>query len=617
MSRTSTEPSPALIELLSPARNLECGIAAIDHGADAVYIGAPHFGARAAAGNSVADIKRLCDYAHPYGAKVYVTVNTILYDDELAEAEALIWQLYEAGVDALIVQDMAVQKMHLPPIPLHASTQMDNRTAEKVGWVASLGYEQVVLARELSLDEMAEIHRQVPSVRLEAFVHGALCVSMSGQCYASQYCFGRSANRGECAQFCRLPFSLVDADGEVLVRDKYLLSLRDMNRSQSLEEMMDAGVRSFKIEGRLKEVTYVKNVTAYYRQCIDRILQRRTDYVRSSMGVSTYTFNPEPSRSFSRGFTDYFLRGRTHDIASMDTPKSRGPKVGTVKEVLRDSLIVSGTASFANGDGLCYFSSDGSLQGFRINRAEGNRLFPAQMPHIERGTTLWRSCDYRWEQLLSRPSASRRIPICWQVDETADGFSLTATLPDGHSFTETFPYAHQLARTSQETAVTETLSRLGDTIYEAQRVDIRFTQPWFIPRSLLAEWRRQTLAKIRVTPMSFSSPLTPVTYREAMRGQSLTYLANVSNQKARAFYGEQGAEVAEMAMEIAPDSGSNREGRVLMFCRYCLRYELNLCPRQAPQSRNVRNPLYLVSQSGKRFQLEFDCKCCQMLIRHV
>ena len=351
------------IELLSPARNLECGIAAVDHGADAVYIGAARFGSRASAGNSVQDIARLCAYAHPFGVKVYVTVNTILYDEELQDTQELIWELYRAGADALIVQDMSLLRMDLPPIPLHASTQMDNRTPDKVRALRDLGYEQVVLARELSLSEIRAIHEAVPDVFLEAFVHGALCVSYSGRCYASEFCFGRSANRGECAQFCRLPFTLEDSNGEPVVEDKYLLSLRDMNRSRYLEEMMDAGVRSLKIEGRLKSVSYVKNITAYYRQRIDAILHRRPEYMRSSAGKEEFFFTPDPERSFSRGFTDYFLHGRTDDLASPDTPKSRGQLAGRVKEVRCGCVIVAGTTPFCNGDGLCFLDGQGKLQG--------------------------------------------------------------------------------------------------------------------------------------------------------------------------------------------------------------------------------------------------------------
>ena len=385
------------IELLSPAKNLECGIAAIDHGADAVYIGAKRFGARAAAGNTTEDIQALCCYAHRYGAKVYVAVNTLLREEEKEPARQLIWDLYHAGADAIIIQDTTFLQMDLPPIPLHASTQMDNRTAEKVSWLKEQGVKQIVLARELSLEEIRTIHQAVPSVSLEAFVHGALCVSYSGRCYASEYCFGRSANRGECAQFCRLPFSLQDAEGNTLIKDKYLLSLRDMNRIHRLEEMMDAGIRSFKIEGRLKDIAYVKNATAAYRQAIDTILKRRTEFSRSSYGTSTYTFTPDLSRSFLRGSTDYFLDNRTNDLAEPNTPKSKGREVGFVKEVRRGCIVVSSTEAFSNGDGLCFFDKEGRLQGFRVNRAEGNHLYPATMPGIKKGDRLWRSFDKRWE----------------------------------------------------------------------------------------------------------------------------------------------------------------------------------------------------------------------------
>ncbi len=616
MSRTS-------IELLAPARNLECGRAAIDHGADAVYIGAPRFGARAAAGNSVDDIASLCNYAHPYGVRIYATLNTILYDQELEEAEALVWALYRAGVDALIVQDMALHEMHLPPIPLHASTQMDNRTPKQVEWLATLGYEQVVLARELSLPELRRIHEAVPEVRLEAFVHGALCVSLSGRCYASQSCFGRSANRGECAQFCRLPFTLEDAEGRELVRNKHLLSLRDMNRSRNLEEMMDAGVSSFKIEGRLKDVSYVKNITAYYRLLLDNILKRRPEYVRASMGIHRFSFTPDPQRSFSRGFTDYFLHGRKSDMASMDTPKSCGPEVGTVKEVRRDMIVVSGTASFANGDGLCFMDREGQLQGFRINRAEGNHLFPAQMPHLERGTILRRSYDQQWEACMARPTAERKIPIHWILDETENGFALTATPPDGEAITLDFPLSHQEARTGQSAPITETLGRLGDTPYESAGVDIRFTSPWFIPRSTLAEWRRQVVEKIttRSSGQNYSKQRAKLQQAESKTTRSSAH--NVSNRLARLFYEKNGIAVEEAALEVLPPGEAERTGAVLMRCRYCIRYELGLCRRQQPEGTNSSPtshnapPLYLVSQDRRRFRLDFDCAHCQMLVRHA
>ena len=362
------------IELLAPAKNLECGIEAINHGADAVYIGAPRFGARAAAGNSLEDIAELVRYAHLYRARIYVTVNTILKDEELEDTEAMIWNLYRIGVDALIVQDMGITRLNLPPIPLHASTQMDNRTVEKVRFLAEAGFRQVVLARELTLEEIRNIHRACPDTLLEVFVHGALCVSYSGQCYVSQACYGRSANRGECAQFCRLAFDLKDADGKVIAHDKHLLSLKDMNQSENLEALLDAGASSLKIEGRLKDVSYVKNVTAYYRQRLDAIFKRRKEYVRASSGSVRTVFRPQLDKSFSRGFTDYFLHGRNPGIFNLDTPKSLGEEVGTVKEVRGTFLTVAGVKPFANGDGLCYLDEQGKLQGFRVNRVEGNKL---------------------------------------------------------------------------------------------------------------------------------------------------------------------------------------------------------------------------------------------------
>ena len=375
------------IELLAPAKDYETGITAINHGADAVYIGASQFGARQAAGNSVEDIARLVEYAHIFGVKVYVTLNTIIYNEEVAAVEQLVKELYDAGVDALIVQDMGLAGMNIPPIPLHASTQMDNRTAEKVKFLSAIGFPRVVLARELSLEQIREIHTAVPDTELEVFVHGALCVSYSGQCYASQHCFGRSANRGACAQFCRLAFNLVDSDGEMIGKERHFLSLKDMNRSAALEEMLDAGVTSLKIEGRLKDASYVKNITAYYRAKLDAIFARRKEYVRASQGKTSPQFTPSPEKSFNRGFTDYMLYGSKNDMTSFDTPKSKGEYVGRVKFVSRNYFTVIG-GEFRNGDGACFVGGDGKLHGFRINRVEGNRVFPQSMPRANSSVAL-------------------------------------------------------------------------------------------------------------------------------------------------------------------------------------------------------------------------------------
>ena len=428
------------IELLAPAKNLECGSEAVKHGADAVYIGAPKFGARAAAVNSLEDIAALAEYAHLYNVRVYVTVNTILKEEELAETERMIWDLYRIGVDALIVQDMGITRLNLPPIPLHGSTQMDNRTPEKVRFLTDAGFRQVVLARELSLHEIRNIHEACPETPLEVFVHGALCVSYSGQCYVSQACFGRSANRGECAQFCRLPFSLVDADGKTIVRDKHLLSLKDLNQSDVLETLPDAGASSLKIEGRLKEGAYVKNVTAAYRQKLDAIFARRREYVRASSGSCRFDFVPQLDKSFSRGFTHYFLQGREREISSFDTPKSLGEEMGTMKEQRGNYLTVAGVKPFHNRDVVCFLDEQGRLKGFRINRVDSNKLYPAgEVPRIKPRTRLYRNFDQEFERILSRKSAERKIGIEWELADTPSGFDLTAADEDGNRVTLSFP----------------------------------------------------------------------------------------------------------------------------------------------------------------------------------
>ena len=437
------------IELLAPAKNLEGCIEAINHGADAVYIGAPKFGARAAAVNSLEDIEALVQYAHLYNARIYVTVNTILKEEELKETEEMIHALYRIGVDALIVQDMGITKLNLPPIPLHASTQMDNRTPEKVRFLWEAGFRQVVLARELSLREIKNIQTACPETPLEVFVHGALCVSYSGQCYVSQSCFGRSANRGECAQFCRLPFSLVDSDGKVIVKDKHLLSLKDMNQSDELELLLDAGASSLKIEGRLKDVSYVKNVTAAYRQKLDAIFARRPEYVRASSGTCSFEFKPQLDKSFSRGFTHYFLNGCDKEIFSFDTPKSLGEEMGTMKEARGNYLTVAGLKSFNNGDGVCYLDEQGRLQGFRINRVDGKKLNQQEKHRITHRTVLYRNFDQEFERVLSRKSAERKIEVRISLTDNEFGFSLRLTDEDDNSVTLAFPREKELAHTPQ------------------------------------------------------------------------------------------------------------------------------------------------------------------------
>ena len=602
------------IELLAPAKNLECGLEAINHGADAVYIGAPKFGARSAAGNSLDDIQTLVKHAHLYNARIYVTVNTILKEEELLETEKMIWELYGMGVDALIVQDMGITGLNLPPIPLHASTQTDNRTSDKVKFLANAGFRQVVLARELSLKEIDRIHRENPDVALEAFVHGALCVSYSGQCYVSEACFGRSANRGECAQFCRLSFNMVDADNQVMVSNKHLLSLKDMNQSNQLEALIDAGVSSFKIEGRLKDVSYVKNVTAAYRQKLDEILNRRPDLIKASSGTCYLDFKPQLDKSFSRGFTHYFVNGRDRDIASFDTPKSLGEEMGTVKEIRGNYLTVAGLKSFNNGDGVCYLDEKGTLQGFRINRVDGNKLFLQEMPEIKQRTVLYRNYDQEFEKILSRESAKRKIAVELLLEDHVFGFSLTLTDEDRNLVTLALPRDKELARSPQTKNLEEQLAKLGNTPFEAIKVEVRFSDNWFIPVSALADLRRKAVDEL-LTLRSINYKREVSVWKSTSHAYpqtELTYLGNVMNSKAHSFYAAHGVKNIAPAFEKQPV-----EDAVLMFCKHCLRFSMGWCPVHQKGRSPYKEPYYLVSSDGKRFRLSFDCKNCQMKVSAV
>lgn len=599
------------IELLAPAKNLECGIEAINHGADAVYIGAPRFGARAAAGNSIEDIKALVEHAHLYNARIYVTVNTILYDEELPETEKMIWELYRAGVDALIIQDMGITRLNLPPIALHASTQMDNRTPEKVKFLSDIGFRQVVLARELSLDEIKKIHDTCPETLLEVFIHGALCVSYSGQCYVSQACYGRSANRGECAQFCRLAFDLVDSNGKTIEQNKHLLSLKDMNQSDNLEALLDAGATSLKIEGRLKDVSYVKNVTAYYRQKLDSIFKYRKEYVRASSGTVKTTFTPQLDKSFSRGFTDYFLRGRNPGIFSFSTPKSLGEEVGTVKEIRGNYFTVAGVKSFNNGDGLCYIDDNGRLQGFRVNRVENNKLFPQDMPRLKPKTRLYRNFDQEFEKLMQKKSAERKIAVDICLAENNFGFTLSFSDEDDNSVSITLERVKEPARTPQADNLRNQLSKLGNTPFEANDMKIDLSDNWFIPSSELSELRRNAVEKLlearrinyrrEVFRLKESKTKFPVS--------TLTYLGNVMNSSAAEFYKNHGVLKVMPAFEKEQPKDA-----VLMFCKHCIRYSMGWCPVHHKVRSPFREPYYLVSSDGRRFRLEFDCKQCQMKV---
>ena len=599
------------IELLSPAKDLNCGIEAINHGADAVYIGAPKFGARSAAGNSLDDIRELCEYAHLYGARIYVTLNTILKEDELEEAERMIWDLWRVGTDALIIQDMGITRLNLPPIPLHASTQTDNRTPEKVRFLEAAGFTQVVLARELSLNEIRRTS-EATTVPLEVFVHGALCVSYSGQCYLSAALSGRSANRGECAQYCRLPYTMVDATGTEIVSNKHLLSLKDMNRSDQLEALLDAGVSSLKIEGRLKDAGYVKNITAYYRKKLDAVLSRRPEYRRASAGRSIYTFEPVAEKSFNRGFTPFLLEGRTADITAFNTPKSLGEPVGTVKEIKGNSFTVAGLKQLNNGDGLVFFNRKGELEGFRVNRVEANRVFPLDMPQLTPKTPLYRNFDQAFDKLLAKPSAERKLSVEIEFLDNPFGFTLCMEDETGARIMLTEPFAKELARREQQDNIRTQLSKLGNTPFEASKVVVGLSENWFVPSSLLADMRRRGVEKLlearrarypRETVKRVQSSVS-IPFPE----RQLTYLGNVANGKARSFYQDHGVEQIDPAFELSP-----RKDVPLMFTKHCLRYSMGWCPTYQKDKSPYKEPYYLLYKDT-RLRLQFDCKHCQMLV---
>jgi len=627
------------LELLSPARTADIGIEAIRHGADAVYIGASSYGARQSAGNSVEDISRLVAFAHQFDAKVYVTVNTIIYDDELQDVERLIHELYDIGVDALIVQDMAIARLNIPPIPLHASTQMDNRSVEKVEFLSQKGYEQVVLARELTIDEIQKIHERCPVTKLEVFVHGALCVSLSGRCYASEALMDRSANRGECAQVCRMSFDLEDEKGNVLVREKNLLSLKDMCRIDCLEDLAAAGATSFKIEGRLKDMDYVKNVTAAYSEALNRLIEKYPDrYERSSRGTVRYKFTPDVEKSFNRGFTNYFLYGENDGVFSVDTPKSIGKQVGRIREVYTDSFIVDAGKDkdvvFSNGDGVCFFSPNGKLIGMRVNRVDGKRLYPYKMSNqLRRGIKIYRNHDKHFVDSLHGDSATRHIPVSMTLSYNTDGFLLT--LSDGNNaIAERFAFDAELARSPQRENIFKQLSKLGNTPLMLEKLDIEYKENFFIPSSILSFWRRRIVdsylqyveSDIKSKRKEFkdfsSAPAIEQTCAEMTRDQSIfetannTYSSstigfqfNVSNKISRDFY------MSEGFKDVVPAYELKAQNRVpLMTCRHCIKFALGMCVKR----QNVGNPtavpkeLYLRMQNGKRLRLEFDCKNCLM-----
>lgn len=626
------------LELLAPAKDLECGLAAINHGADAVYIGAEKFGARAAVGNSLDDIETLCNYAHQFGVRVYVTVNTLIYEDELNATQQLIINLTKIGVDAILVQDMATLQMRKIAVEqtqrallLHASTQCDTRTPEKVKWLHELGFSRVVLARELTLQEIQQIHRAVPDMELEVFVHGALCVSYSGVCYASQQCFGRSANRGECAQFCRMKFDLLDANGKTIEKGRHFLSLKDLCQIDHLEALANAGACSFKVEGRLKDVGYVKNVVSAFSQELNRIIAQQPEkYCRASYGNVNYNFEPNLKKTFNRGFTTYFLNGRQPHIASFDTPKALGEYVGKVKEISNNSFNVAGTAAFSNGDGLCFLNSNQELEGFRANKAVGNRLFPFKMPRgLQPNTSLYRNNNEAFGKILAGMTAERKIPVEMKYDLTADGFSLRLAFKPNEeapvvTVTSSIALEHQIAKSQQGSNLHKQLSKLGNTPFVCSRLDIATdAAKFFVPSSLLTRLRRSATEAMVNKLSACHSQVVQNELMDATESkkstqakawhpeyQRFSYLHNISNHQARDFYANHGLTNLKPALEV--EQGRNEN--LVMQCRHCLRYSMGFCVRHGGTKPTWHEPLSLRLGDGRRFRLEFKCDECQMNI---
>ena len=606
------------LELLAPAKTADFGIEAIQHGADAVYIGGPAFGARANAGNTVADIERLARHAHRFDARVLVALNTILRDDELEAARQLVWQVFDAGADALIVQDMGLLELDLPPIQLHASTQTDIRSVEKARFLEAVGFSQMVLARELSLEQIQRIAAQT-TASLEFFVHGSLCVSYSGLCNISHAQTGRSANRGDCSQACRLPYSLADGEGQIVAQDKHLLSMKDNDQSDNLRALIDAGISSFKIEGRLKDLSYVKNITAYYRQQLDEILEERPSLRRSSSGRSVFNFTPQPEKTFNRGATDYFVNERKTDIGAFDSPKFVGEKIGEVVKLGRDSFDVASDLALHNGDGITYFSTDKELVGLRINRAEvagaGWRLYPTLSdgklpPGLAIGIAIHRNRDQRFERLLESNSAERRIAVDMRLTETLDGFALQLTDERGISAVAELRHTKEAAQNPERALATlrDQLGKLGTTDYRMKAIDLALNEAWFLPASAVNGLRRaavEALDAAHQTAWQRLPRLAAVEPPAAYPEESLSYLGNVFNRQARAFYEKHGVRVIEPAYECQQETGEVS----LMITKHCLRFSFNLCPKQV---KGIRPDPMILMNGSEKLTLRFDCKPCEM-----
>lgn len=604
------------IEILAPAKNLYQGMAAINAGADAVYIGAHQFGARTNATNSVEDIAEMVKYAHLFKAKVFVTINTILYDNELEACRQLIWDLYNIGVDALIIQDMGILEMDLPPIVLHASTQANNRDAGHVKFLADAGIKQVVLARELNLDQIKEIH-EATDVALEFFVTGALCVSFSGNCYMSIANGERSANRGSCAQNCRLPYQLIDGKGKTLIENSHLLSIKDLDLSDELPNLIKAGISSFKIEGRLKDIVYVKNNTSYLRQKLDAFLNNHSDvYEKASSGRTFYNFVPGLDRSFNRGYTDYFVNQRHSKIGSWESPKSKGQYIGKLLEIKANGYRIENYELLNNGDGLHFINEQGEADGVLVNIIVNDLVVPNTLKTLPIGADIYRNLDAEFNRMLENEnSAVRKIGVTMRFSETPTGFILQVVDEDGHNCSASLDAPKEPAKNAEGLIenIKKNLAKTGNTPFIADEVEVNFSQNWFLPNSKINEVRRQALeqlAEIRVKEYHREEqPIVKTDHNYPVSSLDFTY--NVSNKLARAFYKRHGVTEIEKAFELQWDPGKSR----VMVTKYCVKYELGKCPRyqRATMGEKVAEPLTL-KHGEVEYKLKFNCKPCEMEI---
>ncbi len=601
------------IELLAPAKNSDTGIAAVNCGADAVYIGPEKFGARSAAGNSLADIEKLINHSHKYYARVYAAVNTILYESELEDVRKIIFDLYNAGIDGIIFQDTGILEMELPPVPLHASTQCDNYDIEKIKFLDRIGIPRIVLARELSIEDLSKIRKEV-SCELEYFIHGALCVSMSGRCYMSAASGGRSANRGECAQPCRKSYTHTDSKGKLIPAGRYPLSLKDLNRTEFLGELIDAGIDSFKIEGRLKDVNYVRNIVAHYRIKIDEILAGKNDTRKLSSGLSFPGFTPDPESTFNRGYTEYFTTGRRSNLLSPHTPKSLGKRIGIVALVGKNCFSIDSEDRLNAGDGIFFFKRDGSEYGTRINRVDDNFIYPLSVDGIYTGAEIFRNSDAVFEKVLETAKSERRITADILFRDIDDGFELVMTDSDGNSAVHQLLYEKEksMKEFDQTQQIEKHLSKLGSTIFTAGSVNIEFSDNWFIPVSVLNEARRLCADKLEA--LRCSSYIRPEsTFNKTDIKYPFTeidYNWNVSNSLARKFYERHGVAHIRESFE----TGSRTGNEVLMTTKMCLKYENGLCPQNGGKTGIYSEP-FILSDVNRNFRVTFDCSRCVMIVQ--